>query len=240
MLPDVIALQGKGTVNTVQEFLPDLDVMVIPSFKAQYVWEVDLTHRKPANVFTVLVALPISIDSSARIVAKLLDIHDAVLPGRLPVRYVIKPHPTVPTERVIRRLARTVPGQMVFTSEPSFGRLLADANLLVTEASSTCLEALASGVPVIIILNETGLTYDPVPAVIPHVMFRKVRSSADLVAAIAHFATLPDVAIDEQRAHSKKIRADYFGPITSDGVRRFMDVETTRAEVARGPVAHAL
>jgi hypothetical protein len=235
-----MAVQGRGTISTVREFLPDLDVIVIPSFKAQYVWEVDLARRKPAAVFKVLVALPISIDSGVRIVGKILDIHDAVPAGRLPVRYIIKPHPTVPAERITRRLGRGIPGDMAFTSEPSFGRLLAESNLLVTEASSTCLEALASGVPVVIISNETGLTYDPVPAAIPQAMFRKARSSADLVDAIAHFATLPEDAIDEQRAHSKKIRTDYFEPITPDGVRRFMDVEKTRGEVARGTAAHAL
>ena len=240
VLPDVMAVQGTGTIATVREFLPDLEVIVIPSFKAQYVWEYDLTHRKPAAVFTVLAALPISIDSGVRIVRKLLDIRDALPAGRLPVRYVIKPHPIVPAERIICRLGRGMPGDMTFTNEPSFGRLLADSNLLVTEASSTCLEALASGVPVVIIENETGLTYDPVPAAIPQAMFRRVRSSADLVDAIAHFATLPEGAVDEQRAHSKKIRADYFEPITPDGMSRFMDMETIRGEVARSTAAHAL
>jgi hypothetical protein len=132
-----------------------------------------------------------------------------------------------------------MPRNVVFTREPSFGRLLAESNLLVTEASSTCLEALASGVPVIIIMNEAGLTYDPIPAAIPQAMFRKSRSSADLVNAIAHFATLPESAIEEQRAHSKKIRADYFEPITPDGIRRFMDVEKRiRGEIVCGTATH--
>lgn len=240
VLPDTMALQGRGSVDTVREFFPDLEVIVIPSFKAQYVWEVDLACRKPAAVLTVLVALPISIDTGLRIIRKLLDIRDAVPSGRLPVRYVIKPHPTVPAERIIRRLERRMPSHIAFTSESSFGRLLADSNLLVTEASSTCLEALACGVPVVIIANETGLTYDPVPATIPQAMFRRVRSSADLVDAIVHFANLPEERLSEHRAHSKKIRADYFEPITPDGIRRFMDVEKTRAEVARGTVAQAL
>ena len=41
LLPDVIAVQGSGSIATVREFMPDLDVILIPSFKSQYVWEYD-------------------------------------------------------------------------------------------------------------------------------------------------------------------------------------------------------
>jgi hypothetical protein len=53
--------------------------------------------------------------------------------------------------------------------------------------------------------------------------------------AITHFATLPEDAIDELRVQSKKIRVDYFEPITLDGIRRFMDLEKSIChEVACG------
>ena len=54
------------------------------------------------------------------------------------------------------------------------------ASLLTTEVSSTCLEALACGIPVIMIENENGLTYDPVPKNIHGEMVRKTRSLIQL------------------------------------------------------------
>jgi len=232
VLPNVIAVQGVGTTSTVREFISDLKVVVIPSFRAQYVWEFDLARRQRTDFFSVLVALPISIDSAVRIINKLLDTDDAGSAESRPFRYVFKPHPTVSAERVTARLARTLRPNMEFTSERSFGRLLAESNLLVTEASSTCLEALACGVPVVVVLNETGLTFDPLPASIPSIMFKRVRTSADLMNAVTHFSTLPEEVIDEQRAHSANIRLEYFEPITPDGVSRLMDVDGTHGAAA--------
>lgn len=224
VIPDVIAVQGRGTIATVREFLPDLDVIVIPSFKSQHVWECDVKRQGDVGVFTILVTLPISTQASVRIVERLLEIHRSVNVGQRSVRYIVKPHPAVGAKKVTSRIGQRMPDSFAFSCEPSFVRLLSQADLLVTEASSTCLEALARGVPVIVMANEEGLTYDPVPATIPRSLFRKTKSPSELIDAIAYFANLAQDAIEQQRVDGRKIREDYFEPITREGIERFMDV----------------
>ena len=62
------------------------------------------------------------------------------------------------------------------------------SELLISEASSTCLEAMACGIPVIVVENQEGLTFDPIPHSFPEEIVRKTRSVSQLVEAIEHYA----------------------------------------------------
>lgn len=242
VVPDVFAVQGCGTIPTVREFIPDLDVIVIPSFKSQHVWDrcCESKVHEPAGAFIVLVTLPISVHAAARIVERLLDAQMGVsVEGRW-VRYIVKPHPAVGAQPVLDCITQIVSAEVSFTVEPSFGTLLRQSDLLITEASSTCLEALAVGVPVIVMANETGLTNDPVPAAVPRSVFRKVRTRTELIEAIAGFAARPAHEIEEQRAIGDRIRADYFEPITGEGIVRLMDEPLCSSATSCGAKADLL
>jgi glycosyltransferase involved in cell wall biosynthesis len=115
---------------------------------------------------------------------------------------------------------------VTFTNEPSFPKLIADADVLVSEASSVCLEALACGVPVIVMENDAGLTYDPMPNAIPGELYRRVRSGEQLSEAVLHYADLSTDARERQRALGLEIRAGYFERLTHEGINRFMHVNT--------------
>ena len=117
-----------------------------------------------------------------------------------------------------------IPDALFFSEETSFLRLLKEADLLITEASSTCLEALACGVPIIIMENEGGLTYDPVPNAIPKDLYRKTRTYAQLIDAMKYYVNVTSETLRQQKIYGLKIREDYFEPITKDGIERFMNI----------------
>ena len=223
VIPDTIAVQGRGTISTVREFLPDLDVMVIPSFKSQDVWKCDLS-RSDRSIFTVLITLPISIYASVRIIKRLIEIQKSKDFEHKAVKYIVKPHPATPVYKIKKKLRIEIPDALFFSEETSFLCLLKEADLLITEASSTCLEALACGVPVIIMENEGGLTYDPVPNAIPKNLYRKTRTYAQLIDAMKYYVNVTSETLRQQKIHGLKIREDYFEPITKDGIERFMNI----------------
>lgn len=223
--PDTIAVQGRATSATVREFLPDLDVMVIPSFKAQYVWDHE-ESRLPGGEFTVLVALPISIHASVRILRQVIDAWSSLGEKAL-CRFVVKAHPTVSVDELKARVEMPLHEAVQFTPEKSFARAVRQSHLLVTEASSTCLEALACGIPVVIVENDQGLTYDPVPTAIPREAFRRVSSSAELVDAMLHYSAFGPEELQRQQAFGRQIRRDYFERVTPEGVARFLNFPMT-------------
>ena len=93
VIPDVMALQGKGTVFTVKEFLPNLDTIVIPSFKSQYVWKFK-ENKLSQSKYMVLVTLPISINYSILIINRLINVCNEIPIKSDTIKLLIKSHPT--------------------------------------------------------------------------------------------------------------------------------------------------
>jgi len=221
VIPDVMALQGKGTVFTVKEFLPNLDTIVIPSFKSQYVWEFK-ENKLSQSKYMVLVTLPISINYSILIINRLINVCNEIPIKSDTIKLLIKSHPAQSLSKIRNKLPK-LPNYISLTEEKSFVTLLYSTNLLITEASSTCLEAMACGIPVIMMENEEGLTYDPIPNRVSEKLYRKVRTQDHLIQAIKYFIKLTPENLKQQQIDCEMVRKDYFEPLTKEGVDRFLD-----------------
>jgi CDP-glycerol glycerophosphotransferase (TagB/SpsB family) len=116
----------------------------------------------------------------------------------------------------------SIPDAFLFSKERSFPEMLARTDLLITEASSVCLEAMACGVPVIIMENDEGLMFDPVPKGTPSHLYARANTQEQLIDGINGFAALTLEAQERLKVDGSKIRDDYFEPITKEGVDRIM------------------
>lgn len=223
VLPDIIAVQGRGTVATVREFFPDLDVMVIPSFRSQYVWHNNSFNLKN-ETFTILAALPISLRTSVNILGLLKTVSESSSISEQNLKFLIKSHPTNSANKLKKSFSQQIPSTFYFKKE-AFNELILKVDLLVTEASSTCLEALACGVPVIIIENAHGLTYNPVPSSIPNELYKICSSPEQLISTINYYLNRSLEDMTKQKEASSRIRADYFEPVTEEGVAQFLNLD---------------
>jgi hypothetical protein len=226
VIPDVMALQGKGTVFMVKEFLSNLDTIVIPSFKYQYVWEFS-ENKLSQSKYVVLITLPNkSIGYTIFVINRLLNVCNAIPIKSDTTKFLIKPHPAQSLNKInkIKSNLPELPNYISLTEEKSFAKLLYLTNILITEASSTCLEAMACGIPVIMMENEEGLTYDPIPSRVSEHLFRKVRSQDDLMQALKYFINSTPENLKQQQLDSAMVREDYFEPYSQDGVDRFLDI----------------
>jgi CDP-glycerol glycerophosphotransferase (TagB/SpsB family) len=217
-----MALHGKGTVFTVKEFLPNLDTIVIPSLKCQYVWEFS-ENKLSQSKYVVLITLPISIRYTIFVIDRLLNVCNEISIKSDTIKYLIKPHPAQSLSKIKSNLPE-LPDYISLTEEKSFAKLLYSTNILITEASSTCLEAIACGIPVIMMENEEGLTYDPIPSRISEHLYRKVRSQDDLMQALKDFIYSTPEYLKQQQLDSAIVREDYFEPYSDDGIDRFLDI----------------
>ena len=224
VLPDIFAVQGKGSIADVKEFLPDLNVMVIPAFKAGHVWERNLGEL-PNKKNHILVTFPISTSASTRILKALIDAHNLLSTEHKKTIYVLKPHPTNTIKRIKESLNQIIPDTFMFTEERSFPNLLKHSAILITEASSTCLEALAYGISVVIIENPTGITYDPLPENTPKELFKKAKNPKEIKDAITFFLNHTKEQLKKNRSLAMEVRNNYFEPITKDGINRFLNID---------------
>ena len=223
IIPDVIAIQGRGTEITVKEFMPSLDTILIPSFKSHYVWQLERNElNQSTNI--VLLALPISEKHSQFIINRVIKAARLMLIENDIIEFLVKPHPAQSLNKLMAGLDE-LPSYMSFTEEKSFVNCLFSTSLLITEASSACLEAMACGIPVIMMENQEGLTYDSIPSRVSEKMYKKVRSQDQLIQAMEYFINSNIEKNKQIEIESKKVRKDYFEPITQEGINRFMDID---------------
>ena len=223
VLPDTLAVHGPGTRSSIREFLPDLDVMIVPSFRSKYVLDF-ISQNHNTNELEILVTLPISVPASVRMIKRLMEAHSSISVRGKNIHYILKPHPTNPIKRIMDQLGQNVAGDFSFTTEQSFPKLLSKTQLLISEGAGSSLDALACGVPVIIIENDEGWTMDPIPKGIPEQLYKKVNSLSKLTAGIEYFANLSIKERKDLKDYADNIKKDYFEPITKEGLCRFLDL----------------
>ena len=84
------------------------------------------------------------------------------------------------------------------------------------------METLAEGIPVIIIGNSNGLTHNPIPETITDDIWRLCYSPQETTDAIQFYQTRSPEKIKEHEEIGKRIREEYFEPVTREGVREFL------------------
>jgi hypothetical protein len=221
LLPDIFAIQGKATHITLSEFMPNLQSIIIPSFKSEYVWSFKRVFEAN-NFLKILVALPISVESSKSIIKRVLMMSTMI--GNDNIKLTFKPHPAQSLKKIQASLG-SQSRKAFFTMEKSFPSLLSVNDLLITEASSTCLESMACGIPVVMIQNEEGLTYDSIPDSVSETMYRKVRSKNELINAIKFFVKASLDNPTQFIIEGQKVRENYFEPVSKEGICRLMNFE---------------
>ncbi len=218
VVPNDFAVQGESCKRFLKEFCPNLNVKSVPAFKNQYLW--DAAASNDPNNLNILVAFPISISASVEILDLLISSFSL---SEIDYQFTLKTHPTISVETITSSLSTQLPANFVFSSERSFSKLIRASSLLITEASSVCLESLALGIPVIIMQSSRGLTYDPIPDDIPQNLYRRCSSSDSLKESIYYFTNLSESQKLRNNELGDEIRANYFEPITSEGIFRFLN-----------------
>lgn len=219
LLPKKICVISRPLEQALKEFCPDLKVDFAPAFRYEHLWSKRKSLPNPSNNTIILAALPLMRKEAKNI---LQMIRCAVQPYGGDVKCHIKVHPTS-READVRRLLDVWPREFFFVSG-SFDVLLSGADILVTAASSTAVEALARGVATIVVANNRGVTYNPIPSSIEQDLWRLCYTSDEVYCAVDSFRSRSPEKIASQIMASDLIRDRYFEPVTGDSVRRFLEI----------------
>ena len=217
VIPHKVAVIGKGLVQSARRFCPDIDVCVAPAFRFQHVWR-KRKYFPAGNVYTILVALPIMISEAVYILKLLANVANEGTGG---VHFWIKPHPTASQLRIQSTFGAIWPEQFEFVGG-NFNDCVEKSNLLISSASSACMETLAKGIPTIVVGNRHGLTHNPIPETITEDIWRLCYTHEEIVDAIQFYQTRSPEKIKEHKAVGKRVREEYFEPVTLESVRKFL------------------
>jgi len=217
VIPHRVAVIGKGLTQSILRFCPDLDVCIAPAFRFQYVWR-KKKYSPAENGHTVLVALPTIINEAVYILKLLVSAANGMDAN---TRLWIKPHPTFSQSQIQEIFGAEWPEQFEFVSG-DFSDCAEKSNLLISSASSTCLETIAKGIPVIVVGNRRGLTHNPIPEAVTDDIWRLCYTHEEIIDAIQFYKSQGQKKNKEHGDVGRRIREEYFEPVTREGVREFL------------------
>lgn len=212
VLPQEVAVMGSALVEPARTFCRKLPVFVAPAFRFSNVWK---GHKRAAGSGTlrILVCLPIMIDESIALL-ETVCLALSGLPGE--IFCSIKPHPTMPADTMAGLVASL--GGRARVVGGDFSERLAESDLLISNTSSTCVETVAHGVPVIVVGNRTAITQNPIPPDMAPQLWRVCYTVEEMRQEIAFFAAINPALLSGTSEEVERIRGAFFEQMTPENI----------------------
>jgi len=202
-LPDVIHVMGRAGHALRADAAKSLNTRLSPAFRFSYLFDV---KRRSSEEPIILVSLPITISECDKLIEAALVLLDSLDPG---LTLLIKPHPSYTTEHFFQLVPKARNSRLNVT-ELNMKQLLEQIAVMISSTSSSCVEAVAVGVPVAIIGNLSGVTMNPIPDLVPAELFRVFYNNQQLLGFI-------DDAL-KRKAHSPIVE-QLFQPVDEAGTK---------------------
>ena len=107
-------------------------------------------------------------------------------------------------------------------SDNLFSELIINAGLVISNSSSTCIESLAFGVPVIILQGGSPINQNPIPNTIDKNMWDECDNNVDFYNAFKRLFIEKNILARSKAA--KLIRKEYFEPVNTKSVNDFLEL----------------
>lgn len=174
-LPDEICVIGKSYKKEKLAQCGDLNITTAPAFRFQEIIELNQKNRDKIKKNRVVVALPLFINSCSEIIRLCQDVANTLNE----MEFIIKYHPAH-NQKEIKGLVKITSNKIEFT-EKRIRDLLETASILISEASSVCMEAAVLGIPVAIVGSHIGPTMNPLEDLVPNRAWEVVYNKEDLI-----------------------------------------------------------
>ena len=222
VVPNIIAVTGIGLCNDIRKYYNSLPVITAPAFRYNKISSAKETnYPKEKSKFIILAALPISIDYAKDIISLLNDVLSEK--NNKIDRIIVNYHPSL-NINLIKYLIDVWKDSYEISKE-SFSTLIHDVDVVVSNSSSTCVESLIYGIPVIIAGSKNGITQNPIPDTIPKYIWELCYSVDEFNLAIKRLlSTMDKNRVMKYNEIAKDIQKKYFEPVTKKGVMKFFQI----------------
>jgi hypothetical protein len=212
VIPPKIGVIGKKIIPIIKKFNDNLNVVLLPGFRFSHLTEKH-TFRKKNNI---LIALPIDLDFSERILFML----DKIMNSLTEFEIIIRPHPDTNINYILKKFPNL---KVKFSSGP-LGPYLLNTKILISAGSTVCVEALCYGIKVCLIASKSKLIQNPIPVKLSQDMWDVCYDSDDLLNNLNKFVNSKTPDTHKLTLFRKKIKSDYFESVTKDKLIKFLKI----------------
>lgn len=218
-MPDRVVCNGEFFRDIlIREGLPADRAVVGPALRYAHLWRMTGSETaRPDKGDCVLVPLPLVLEDAAELLIKVAH----ALGNVKGLQVIFKPHPMSSPEALLRTARlKELPSQFKFV-RGAMGEWLARAHVVVAMTSSTIYEALAAGLPVIVVGREAALDLNPL-AWYPD-LDRVLRSPEEIRKETQRLLTLSAEDLARYRRYAREILHTSFHPVTDQAMHAFID-----------------
>jgi len=220
VLPREIAVIGKELCDSTKEFDSTLKTKIVPALRFSHLWENDF-FLPSSKYFTIFFALPYSLVESNEIYQALYNNLDYIINNNF--RIIVKPHPTMNIENVKNMIGPNHSNIFSLVNE-SFIDCLSKSNMVISGMSGAVIESIVFGIPVVLLRNRRGITFNPIPKEIPKGIWTICESSDEIINLIQKYSSISNEKLQDYKALGKQVRENYFEPVTKESVNRFLQL----------------
>jgi hypothetical protein len=234
-IPDRVVCNGDFFREIlINEGLPADRAVVGPALRYAHLREPMSDEAAPIDDQSrILVPLPLVLDSAVELLTKVVS---ALKPLRN-VQTMVKPHPMSSREALLTAAnLQQLPSKVDFVTG-GMGELLRQSKLVIALSSSTVHEALAAGVPVIVVGREAGLDLNPLGWYDD--LNRVFRSPEELREEVLRLLALSPGDLEKYRQRAREVLERCFGPVTEPAMHAFINglvnTKSSRTETQSEP-----
>lgn len=216
LLPQKVSVVGESVVDLYKEE-SEIQVESAPAFR----FNTAAKRTKESTRSKVLFALPIHIEDSIG----LIHLADSLskLPEFREQQFTIKGHPAYDIDQLIKS-AGVDSNAKLDVSKGDFSEVLARAKVMISTASTTCLEAVLSGVPVLIMANNRGLTQNPIPDSVDRTSWSIVYDDNEAREQLIRCLNYSEATMSQLSEAGQSIRASFFKGVNKETVSEFLQL----------------
>ena len=160
-LPNQLHVISEDYKKTVLDSCPNLDVRVASAFRFSYLYDVNRSKVMTDSPL-ILIALPMDVNESVSILNTCIQLQSLI---DSKVSILVKHHPGHDSKEFAKQVPAFLNDAFVPTND-SMSDLLESISLMISSASSVCVEAASLGIPVAIYGNRYGVTMNPMTNII--------------------------------------------------------------------------
>ncbi len=225
--PDRIVTCGSTLMAEYSRYDPLGTYEVGASFRYDYLWKL---HDQTSHEFmmpTVTVLLPYDLHVSRYILSlSAASLNNLMEKG---CRVIIKGHPANKQKELADLISISgLTGSTVLTSENTVSDILPNTSAVISSSSSSSIEAMCLGIPVVLIGLPIGLDLN-MHDFMPSALWKMACSEEEVNMCLNDWALHHPLSLAKRREIGRTILADFFEPVTDSSMRVYL---TTRAAAA--------
>ena len=217
-IPDTVVCNGAFFRDIlIQEGLPPGRAVVGPALRYGHLWQkFGKENSRSHEPGLILIPLPLVLDNAVELLTKVIRVFENLES----LRIRLKPHPMSLRESIFRAAQiKELPSHFEFVSG-EMDEWLERAQLVIGLGSSTVYEALAAGVPVIVVARETALNFNPLAWYLD--LNQEFCVPEDIRAEALRLLALSPEELTDYRQRATEVLSSSFQPVSEEAMRAFV------------------